>query len=164
MTHYIAYNIPVFEIHLIILHVLLSTEFRKGLHMSKLELMKKFSSTFVGNGFHLVIRENGDSFLVHTIEIMEKTDETCPVKGIPVGDYFFHLVAENQHGNEASIVCDWSQELLQSLLENYRSARESGCTHIEMFRNPLTNDPNDWMLKWRSLEERPKPGQITYIC
>jgi len=132
--------------------------------MSKLELMKKFSSTFVGNGFHLVIRENGNSFLVHTVEIMEKIDETCPVKGIPVGDYFFRLVAENQHGKEASIVCDWSQELLQNLLENYKSAKEAGQTHIEMFRNPMTNDPNSWMLKWRSLEEQSKPMQIAYIC
>jgi hypothetical protein len=132
--------------------------------MTKLELMKKFSSTFVGNGFHLVIRENGNSFLVHTIEIMEKTDETCPVKEIPVGDYFLHLVAENQHGKEASIVCDWSQELLQNLLENYTIAKESGCTHIEMLKNPITKGPNDWMLKWRSPEEQPKPTQIAYVC
>lgn len=131
--------------------------------MSKLELMKEFSGTFVGNGFHLVIREDGNSFLVHTIEIMQKTDETCSVRGIPIGDYFFHLVAEDQHGEEASIVCDWSQELLQNLLENYKSAKEAGHTHIEMFRNPITNDPNTWMLKWRSLEEQPKPMQIAYV-
>jgi hypothetical protein len=132
--------------------------------MSKLELMKKFSSTFVGNGFHLVIREGGNSFLVHTVEIMQKTDETCPVKGIPVGDYFFRLVAVNQDGKEATIVCDWSQELLQSLLENYKSAKEAGQTHIEMFRNPMTDNPNDWMLKWSSIEEQSKPAQMAYIC
>jgi len=132
--------------------------------MGKLELMKKFSGTFVGNGFHLIIREDGNSFLVHTIEIMQKTDETCPVKAIPVGDYFFRLVAENEHGKEASIVCDWSQELLQNLLDNYAIAREAGHTQIEMFRNPLTNDPNSWMLKSRGLEEQPKPVQIAYIC
>ena len=132
--------------------------------MDKLELMKKFSSTFVGNGSHLIVRECGSSFLVHTIEIMEKTDESCPVKGIPVGDYFFRLVAENQYGKEASIVCDWSQELLQNLLDNYESAKESGHTYIEMFRNPMTNDPNSWMLKWRNIKEQPKPTQITYIC
>jgi hypothetical protein len=132
--------------------------------MNKLELMKKFSSTFVGNGFHLVIREDGNSFLVRTIEIMQKTDETCPVKGIAVGDYFFRLVVENQDGKEASIVCDWSQELLQNLLETYTSAKEAGQTHIEMFRNPVTGDPNDWMLKWDCLGEQSKPTQIAYIC
>lgn len=107
--------------------------------MDKLELMKKFSSTFVGNGFHLVIREDKNSFLVHTIEIMQKTDETCPVKRIAVGDYFFHLVASNRNDEEASIVCDWSQELLQNLLETYTSAKEAGQTHIEMIRNPMTD-------------------------
>jgi len=131
--------------------------------MGKLELMKKFSSTFVGNGFHLIIKEDGNSFLVHTIEIMQKTDETCPVKAIPVGDYFFRLVAENQHGKEASIVCDWSQELLENLLNNYMIAKEAGHTCLEMFRNPLTNDPNSWMLKSNSFKEPPKPMQIPYI-
>lgn len=131
--------------------------------MSKLDLMKMFSSTFVGNGFHLIIRENGNSFLVHTIEIMQKIDETCPVKEIPIGDYFFHLVAESQLGKEASIVCNWSQELLQNLLENHKAAKEAGLTHIEMFRNPMTNDPNNWMLTWGNLKEEPKPMQITYI-
>jgi len=131
--------------------------------MSKLELMKRFSSAFVGNGFHLIIRENRNSFLVHTIEIMQKINETCPVKEIPIGDYFFHLVAESQLGKEASIVCNWSQELLQNLLENYKSAKEAGHTFIEMFRNPMTNDPNNWLLTWGNLKEQPKPVQITYI-
>ena len=126
--------------------------------------MKKFSSTFVGNGFHLVIREDGNRFLVRTIEIMQKTDETCPVKGIAVGDYFFRLAAENQDGKEASFVCDWSQELLQNLLETYTSAKEAGQTHIEMFRNPVTGDANDWMLKWGGLAEQSRPTQIAYIC
>jgi len=132
--------------------------------MNKLELMQKFSSTFVGSDFHLIIREDKNSFLVHTIEIMQKTDDTCPVKRIEVGDYFFHLVAINQDGEEASIVCDWSQELLQNLLETYASAREAGQTHIEMFRNPVTGDPNDWMLKWGSSAEPPTPTQVAYIC
>jgi hypothetical protein len=131
--------------------------------MNNLELMKKFSGMFVGNGFHLIIREDGNSFLVHTIEIMQKTDETCPVKGIPVGDYFFRLIVENQHGKEASVVCDWSQELLQNLLDNYTIAKEAGHTQIEMFRNPMTNDPNSWMLKSNGFKEQPKPMQIAYI-
>ena len=132
--------------------------------MNKLELMQKFSSTFVGNGFHLIIREDKNSFLVHTIEIMQKTDETCPVKRIAVGDYFFHLVARNQDGEEASIVCDWTEELLQNLLETYVAAKEAGQTHIEMFRNPVTGDTNEWMLKWGSLAEQSRPTQVAYIC
>jgi len=131
--------------------------------VTKIELMKEFSNTFVGNGFHLTIRENGNSFLVHTVEIMQKTDETCPLKDIPMGDYFFRLAAESQRGEEASFVCNWSQELLENLLENCKSAKEAGYTLIEMFRNPMTNDPNNWILTWGSLKEQPKPTPIAYI-
>lgn len=116
--------------------------------MSKLELMKKFMNTFVGNGFHLIIRENGNSFLVRTIGIMQKVDETCPVKDILVGDYYLHLIATDQHEEEASMVCNWSQELLQNLLENYELAKEAGQMQIVMLREPMTNDPNRWMLAW----------------
>jgi len=131
--------------------------------MSKLELMEKFMYTFVGNGFHLIIKEGENSFLVHTIEIMQKVDETCPVKEVPVGDYFLHLVAKNQRGHEASIVCNWSQKLLENLLENYKTAKEAGRTCIKMSRNPLTNDPNDWILSWGGLEEQAETRQVTYI-
>jgi len=133
--------------------------------MSKLELMEKFMNTFVGNGFHLIIRENGNSFLVHTIEIIQKVDETCPVKDIPVDDCFLHLIATDMHGEEASMVCNWSRELLQNLLENYKLAKEAGQKQIVMFRNPMTNDMNSWMLAWGT-REQPKtmqPAQIAYV-
>ena len=131
--------------------------------MSELELMEKFMYTFVGNGFHLIIREEENSLLVRTIEIMQKVDESCPVKEILMGDYFLHLIAKNQHGEEASIVCNWSQKLLENLLENYKTAKEAGRTCIKMFRNPVTNDPNDWILSWGGLEEQAETRQVTYI-
>lgn len=133
--------------------------------MSKLELMKKFMNTFVGNGFHLVIREQGNSFLVHTIKILQKEDERFPIKDTQVGDYFLHLTATDQHDEEASMVCNWSQELLRNLLNNYKIAKEVGRTQIVMFRNPMTNDPNSWMLAWGG-REQPKtlqPKRIPYI-
>ena len=133
--------------------------------MSKLELMKKFMNTFVGNGFHLIIRDQGNSFLVHTIKILQKEDERFPIKDTPVGDYFLHLIATDQHDEEASMVCNWSQELLRNLLNNYKIAKEVGRTQIVMFRNPMTNDPNSWMLAWGD-REQPKtkqPKRIPYI-
>lgn len=131
--------------------------------MSKLELMEQFMSTFVGNGFHLIIREQGNSFLVHTIAVMQKVDDTCPVKEIPVGDYFLHIIATDQYGKEASMVCNWSQALLQNLLENFKAAKEAGHSHITMLKNLMTNDPNNWMLVWGSREEQPENAQIAYV-
>jgi len=133
--------------------------------MTKLELMTKLMNTFVGNGFHLIIREGGNRFQVHTIEIMQKLDETCPVKDIPIGDYFLHIVVTNQHGEEASIVCSWSEELLENLLENYKIANEAGQMQIVMLRNPMTNDPNNWLLVSGSHEQSKatQPTQIAYI-
>lgn len=128
--------------------------------MGKLELMEKFMNTFVGNGFHLIIREHGNSFLVQTIGIMQKVDETCPIKHIPLGDYFLHLIVLDKHGEKASIMCNWSEELLQNLLENYKSAKEAGLNEIAMFRNPLTSDVNSWMLMWGNGEQL-KTGQPT---
>lgn len=130
--------------------------------MTKLELMKKFMNTFVGNGFQLTIREKGNSFLVHTIEIIQKVDETCPVKDIQVGDYFLHLIVTDQHGMEAAMVCNWSQELLQNLLENRKLAKEAGQTQIAM-----VNIQNSWMLTSGSREQpQPQtmqPAQVAYI-
>lgn len=133
--------------------------------MSKLELMEEFMKTFVGNGFHLIIREKENSLLVHTIEIMQKVNETCPIKDISVGDYFLHLLATDLHGAEASITCNWSQELLQNLLKNYKLAKEAGQKKIAMFRNPMTNDTSDWILTWGN-SEQPRtmhPAQKAYI-
>lgn len=134
--------------------------------MSKLELMEKFMKTFVGNGFHLIIREKENSLLVHTIEIMQKVNETCPIKDISVGDYFLHLIATDLHGAEASITCNWSQELLQNLLNNYTLAKEAGEKKIAMCRNPMTNNTDDWLLTWGN-HKKPKtmqPSQKAYIC
>jgi len=133
--------------------------------MSKLELMKELMNTFVGNGFHLVIRERGNSFLVHTIEIMQKIDETCPLKDIPVGDYFLHLKATDLREDEASIVCNWSRELLRNLLENQKLAKEAGQTHVVMFRNSMAKEPNNWMLTWGNREQAraTQPTRVAYI-
>ena len=133
--------------------------------MSKLELMKEFMNTFVGNGFHLVIRERGNSFLVHTIEIMQKIDETCPLKDIPVGDYFLHLKVTDLREDEASIVCNWSRELLRNLLENQKLAKEAGQTHVVMLRNSMAKEPNNWMLTWGNREQAraTQPTQVAYI-
>ena len=93
--------------------------------MKKLTLMKRFMKSFVGKNFHLIIKDKDGTFKVHTIEIMQKTDDTCPAKDIPVGDYFLHLHATNPQGNEASIVCDWTDELLKNLMTNYKDAKEA---------------------------------------
>jgi len=107
-------------------------------------------NTFVGNGFHLKMRASENTLQVHTIEIMQKVDETCPIKDIPIGDHFLHLIATNQMGMEASIVCNWSQGLLENLLEHYKMAKEAGLNEISMFKNPLTNDMNNWMIASRN--------------
>lgn len=131
--------------------------------MEKLKLMENFMNAFVGNGIRLIIKEQNCSFLVHTIEIMQKTDETCPVKEIPVGDYFLHLITVDQHGNEMSLVCNWSLELLQNLMENFKAAKEAGCSRIVMFKGPVTNGSENWMIAWGSCEEQLKTTPIPYI-
>jgi hypothetical protein len=118
--------------------------------MNKLELMQQFMSTFVGNNFHLLIREKEATFKVHTIEVIQKTDDTCPVKEIPIGDYFLHLITTNQHGNDASIVCNWTEELLQNLLNTYKEVKDAHFSQITMYRDPFSSDPNKWLLVWGS--------------
>lgn len=130
--------------------------------MNKLELMEKFMNTFVGNGFKLIIKEQNNSFCIHTIEVMQKVDETCPVKEIPLGDYFLHLIATNQHGEEASLICNWSLELLQNLLESSKAAKEAGCSHVVMFRNPVDGQ-GDWLISWGNHEEQSKTAKVTYV-
>jgi hypothetical protein len=134
--------------------------------MKKLTLMKKFMKQFVGNGFHLVIKEKQGSFKVHTIEIMQKTDDSCPVAAVPIGDYFFHLVATTPQGDEASIACDWSDDLIKNLLTSYKDAKDAHFSRIIMFRDPLSNDPNKWMLTWGDEVKPPKKAKkdpIRYI-
>jgi len=118
--------------------------------MNKLELLQQFMSTFVGNNFHLLIKEKEETLKVHTIEIIQKTDETCPVKEIPVGSYFLHLIAADQQGNDASIVCNWTEELLQSLLNAYKEAKDANFSQITIHRDPFSSDPNNWLLLWGS--------------
>jgi hypothetical protein len=116
--------------------------------MKKLTLMKRFMKNFVGKNFHLIIKDKDGTFKVHTIEIMQKTDDTCPAKDIPVGDYFLHLRATNPQGNEASIVCDWTDELLKNLMTNYKDAKDANYQQITMFKDPLSEDSNKWLLTW----------------
>jgi hypothetical protein len=131
--------------------------------MKKLTIMKKFMKEFVGKGFHLTIKEKEGNFKVHTIEIMQKTDDSCPVENLPIGDYFLRLVATNNQGNEASIVCDWSDDLLKSLLSNYKEAKEAQFSQITMVRDPLSEEPNKWLLTWGDEVRKPKKEPIRYI-
>jgi hypothetical protein len=118
--------------------------------MDKLDLMQQFMTTFVGNNFHLLIKENHETFKVYTIEIIQKTDNTCPIKEIPVGSHFLHLIAADQHGNDTSIVCNWTEELLQSLLNTYKEVKGADFSQITMYRDPFSGDPSKWLLLWGS--------------
>jgi len=137
--------------------------------MKKLTLMKRFMKNFVGNNLHLVIKDQDGAFKVHTIEIMQKTDESCPVKEITVGDYFLHLVATNPDGNEASIVCNWTEDLLKNLMTTYKDAKDADSTQITMFKDPQSSVANRWLLSWGSQEtsagikKSPKNDPIKYI-
>jgi hypothetical protein len=127
--------------------------------MKKLTLMKRFMKNFVGKNFHLIIKDKDGTFKVHTIEIMQKTDDTCPAKDIPIGDYFLHLRATNTQGNEASIVCDWTEELLKNLMTNYKDAKDANYSQITMFKDPQSEDQNKWLLTWG---DETKEGGQTY--
>jgi hypothetical protein len=105
-------------------------------------------NTFVGKNFHLLIKEQQNTFQVHTIGIMQKTDNTCPIKEIPIGDYFLHLIATDMQGNEVSIACNWTEELLQNLLDTYKEAKDADFSHITMCRDPFSKDHNNWLLLW----------------
>jgi len=120
--------------------------------MKKLTLMKRFMGNFVGKNFHLVIKDKDGAFKVHTIEIMQKTDDSCPVKDIVIGDYFLHLLGTNPQGAEASIVCNWTDELLKNLMANYKDAKDANFSEITMFRNPQSEDANQWFLSWGDTE------------
>lgn len=132
--------------------------------MKKLTLMKQFMKNFVGKSVRLVIKEKEGTFKVHTIEIMQKTDSTCPVTEIPVGDYFIRLGATSIQGDDAHIVCDWSDDLLKSLLANYKEAKNAEYPEITMFRDPLSGDANKWLLSWGDSDRGvPKQDPIGYI-
>lgn len=131
--------------------------------MKKLKLMRQFMKNFVGKGFHLIIKEKDGTFKVHTIEIMQKTNDSCPVKDIPIGDYFLRLVATNPQGNEASIICNWTDELLKNLMTNYKDATDADFSQMTMFRDPQSNDSNKWLLTWGDKIEEQKKDPIRYI-
>ena len=103
---------------------------------------------FVGKNFHLIIKDKEGTFKVHTIEIMKKIDDSCPIKDITVGDYFLHLVATNPQGKEASIICNWTEELLKSLMISYKDAKDANFSQITMFKDPQSDDTNSWLLSW----------------
>ena len=136
--------------------------------MGKIDLMKQFMNTFVGNGFHLIIKDGEGCFLVHTVEIIQKIDDSCPVKEIQVGDYFLRLLVRDEKDREASILCNWSEQLLQDLLDQHTHAKEAGYKEIAMLKAP-PNNSNNWFLTWGSGSKRKtsetlqRPQPLAYI-
>lgn len=134
--------------------------------MKKIRLMKKFMKNFVGKGINLVIKEKDGTFKVHTIEIMQKTDDTCPVKEVAIGDYFLRLVATNPQGREASIVCNWTGDLLENLITRYKDAKDANSSEITMFKDPQSINSNNWLITWsdrKQEEQEQKSDPIRYI-
>ncbi|PVX23957.1 MAG: hypothetical protein CW691_09190 [Candidatus Bathyarchaeum sp.] len=115
--------------------------------MNKLDLMKTFANTFVGNDFYLIIKSDNTNVLVHTIEIIQKTDESCQIKEIAIGDYFFRILAVDVDNRQAYILCNWSEQLLQNLLIQRRRAKEAGCNKIIMIKE-AQNKSDNWALMW----------------
>ena len=136
--------------------------------MEKLDLMKNFASTFVGDDFYLIIKSNDTSVLIHTIEIIQKTDESCQVKDIPIGDYFFRILAVDVDKRQAYILCNWSEQLLQNLLTQRLRAKEAGFNKITMTKES-PDDSDNWVLMWgdillnSSKEKLRKSSQLKYI-
>lgn len=137
--------------------------------MSKIDLMNKFMNTFVGNGFHLIIKDGQNCLLVHTIEIIQKIDNSCPVKEIRVGDHFLRLLVRDEKDREASILCNWNEQLLQNLLNQSIHAKEAGYKKIVMLK-ASPNDSNNWLLTWGDgskinvSETLQRSLPLTYIC
>jgi len=136
--------------------------------MQKLDMMKNFASTFVGEDFYLIIKSGDTGVLVHTIEIIQKTDDTCQIKDIPIGNYFFRILAVDANNRQAYILCNWSEKLLQNLLTQHLQAKEAGFNKIIMVRES-PNDSDTWALMWgdkavkRWKEKVRKSGQLKYI-
>ena len=136
--------------------------------MNKIDLMKNFASTFVGDDFYLIIKSDDTSVLVHTIEIIQKTDDSCQINDIPIGDYFFRILAVDADNRQAYILCNWKEHLLQNLLTQRLQAKEAGFNKIIMARESPGNSDN-WVLMWgdRSVNSRKeksrKPPQLNYI-
>jgi hypothetical protein len=135
--------------------------------MDKLDLMKDFASTFVGEDFYLIIKSGDTGVIVHTIEIIQKTDDTCQIKDIPIGDYFFRILAVDVYNRQAYILCNWSEQLLQNLLSQHTQAKEAGFNKIIMSKETPTAD--SWVLTWGDtvvnshIDKLDKPLQLKYI-
>ena len=135
--------------------------------MDKLDLMKDFASTFVGDDFYLIIKSGDTGVIVHTIEIIQKTDDTCQIKDIPIGDYFFRILAVDVYNRQAYILCNWSEQLLQNLLSQHTQAKEAGFNKIIMSKETPAAD--SWALMWGDtvvnshIDKLDKPLQLKYI-
>lgn len=124
----------------------------------KFELMKRFMKTFVGNGFYLIIREGERHLIVNSIGIVQKTDESCPVKEVPVGGFFFRLLARDENDLEVSFLCNWSEQLIKNLLENFALAKRAGFREIMLCKGQLPGDSKSWFIVWGGeLEKAIKP-------
>ena len=127
----------------------------------KENLMTKFMNAFVGKGLHLTIKDAGAQLTIHTIQIIEKTDESCPIKQLQIGDRFLRLIGRDKNRGEAAISCNWSKQLLQNLLQNYKDAKDAGCTEIVMQKGDPTN-PDNWLLLWKPKhKQKPTPYYIS---
>lgn len=120
----------------------------------KLELMKRFMKTFVGNGFYLIIQQGERYLIVNSIGIVQKTDESCPIKEVPVGDYFFRLLARDEDDLEISLLCNWSEQLIQNLLDNYALARSAEFRVILLYKGSSPSNSNSWFIVWGDQLER----------
>jgi len=121
---------------------------------TRLTLMEEFMKTFVGNSFHLILQQDQKYLLIDRIGIIEKTDESCPIKDLSIGDYFFQLSARNDEDQEASFLCNWSDEFIKNLLENYSLARNAGCKEILLRKDYLSNNSNTWSILWGNKIDR----------
>ncbi|PVX27463.1 MAG: hypothetical protein CW716_02165 [Candidatus Bathyarchaeum sp.] len=134
--------------------------------MNKLDMMKDFASTFVGDDFYLIIKSGDTGVIVHTIEIIQKIDNTCQIKDIPIGDYFFRILAVDVNNRQAYILCNWSEQLIQNLLAQQSQAKQAGYNKIIMVKETPTAD--SWVLMWgdtavNSHKEKVNPLQLRYI-
>jgi len=120
----------------------------------KLELMNRFMKTFVGNGFYIIIRQGERYLIVNSIGVVQKTDESCPIKEVPVGDYFFRLLARDEDDLEVSLLCNWSEQLIQNLLDNYALAKSAGFREILLYKDSSPSNPNSWFIVWGDQLER----------
>ena len=128
---------------------------------AKLALMEKFMKTFVGNGFYLILHQDEKYLIVNSIGIIEKTDESCPLKDVPIGGFFFQMVARNEEDQEASILCNWSEEFIQNLLENYSLAKNAGCKEILLRKDLLSGDSNTLSIMWgNEIDRTLKPVSV----